>query len=76
MQGVIEESTKFRDRAFDVWSRSKHEFPQCCFVCGLLQLQPVPVKVRLRLVLMISGLLLGQMFQEVLVKMSASRGTG
>lgn len=38
------------------------------------QLQPVEVK--LRRALMMSGLLLRQMFQEVLVKMSCWRGSG
>lgn len=40
------------------------------------QLQPAPVEVKLRHALMISGLLLRQMFQEVLVKMSGSGGNG
>lgn len=40
------------------------------------QLQPALVEVKLRHALMISGLLLRQMFQEVLVKMSGSGGSG
>lgn len=58
-----------------------HQSPRRILLLALLsvspsQPQPASVEVKHRLALMMSGLLLRQMFQEVLVKMSGLRGNG